>query len=548
MKNILKQITDRRLDDIAEKGWSYGHKIPECRSRCLAPFLLDPGVILEIKRASPSKGDIAPLLDVEKTARAYIDAGARAISVLTEENYFKGSLEDLMLVSKIAPETVAVLRKDFLLDANDIEISYKCGADAVLLIARILETEKLLEMAEKAFSLGLSILLELRDGEAVLKAFEVLRLAKKMNAEHKVVLGVNARDLKTFAIDMLIPLKIKSAIEKKCASLPENECPVKIRVISESGVLSSDSASFTASLGFDGLLIGEAVAKNPDEAKNFVQGFAKNAICSQFGRSDYASQTKIGGDSGKAALSSPFEKSGNSAQFWKRISEKLLFIEQEKKYRPLVKICGITNPKDALFATECGADILGFIMEKKFDRHICLEDVPRIKNDVDELCRSKKIEPPLFVGVVTMAESDEALIAKKYVEGGVLDAIQFHGCDGNAFYGYEAMRLGSEEQIQILKETFSRGNVRVLIDAYIPNVAGGTGARISDPLVKMAKECGCLWLAGGINPQNVKDVIEKYKPELIDVSSGVEKSIGKKDEGALKQLFDMIHTFPCCCE
>lgn len=546
MKNILKQITDRRLDDIAEKGWSYGHKIPECRSRCLAPFLLEPGVILEIKRASPSKGDIAPHLDVEKTARAYIDAGARAISVLTEENYFKGSLEDLILVSKIAPENVAVLRKDFLLDTNDIEISYKCGADAVLLIARILETEKLLEMAEKAFSLGLSILLELRDEEAVLKAFEVLRLAKKMNAEHKVVLGVNARDLKTFAIDMLIPLKIKSAIEKKCASLPENERPAKIRVISESGVLSSDAASFTASLGFDGILIGEAVAKNPAVAKNFVRGFAKNAICSQFERSDHDSQTKICGDSGKPDMSCRVEKSGKSANFWKRISEKLLFIEQEKKYRPLVKICGITNSKDALFAAECGADVLGFIMEKKFDRHVSLEDVPRIKNDVDEFCRSKKIEPPLFVGVVTMPESDEALIAKKYVDDGVLDAIQFHGCDGNAFYGYEAMRLGSEEQIQILKETFSRGNVRVLIDAYIPNVAGGTGTRISDDLVRKAKECGCLWLAGGINPQNVKDVIEEFTPELIDVSSGVEKSIGKKDEGALKQLFDTINAFSCC--
>ena len=141
MKNILKEICDRRLSDIAQKGYSYAHEIPEKRIRPVVPFLPDSGTILEVKRSSPSKGDIAPDLDPVKTAENYIAAGTSAISVLTEENYFKGSLEDLKKVAALSDSLgnkAAVLRKDFLLEPEEIEVAYKCGADAVLLIARIL--------------------------------------------------------------------------------------------------------------------------------------------------------------------------------------------------------------------------------------------------------------------------------------------------------------------------------------------------------------------------------------------------------------------------
>ena len=94
MHDILKEIVDRRIADIEKLGIDFGADIPETRSRPLHPFLVQKGVILEVKRASPSKGDIAPDLDAAKTALSYEEAGAAAISCLTEKNYFKGNCKN----------------------------------------------------------------------------------------------------------------------------------------------------------------------------------------------------------------------------------------------------------------------------------------------------------------------------------------------------------------------------------------------------------------------------------------------------------------------
>ena len=123
-KDILKEIVDARSELIKQKGYSFGFEIPEKRLRKVHPFIQEKGAILEVKRASPSKGDIAPDLNSFETALTYAKAGARAISCLTEPNYFKGTLEDLMNVCRAADtfenETgknpPAVLRKDFFTD------------------------------------------------------------------------------------------------------------------------------------------------------------------------------------------------------------------------------------------------------------------------------------------------------------------------------------------------------------------------------------------------------------------------------------------------
>ena len=155
MNDILTEIIEKRRADIEKLGPDFGTALPQKRSRPVHPFLKDRGVILEVKRASPSKGDISPDLDSYQTALSYSKSGARAISCLTEQNYFKGSLSDLMNVclavddfeSETHSPAPAVLRKDFLLSPDEIEISYRAGADAVLLIARILDCETFLEMA-----------------------------------------------------------------------------------------------------------------------------------------------------------------------------------------------------------------------------------------------------------------------------------------------------------------------------------------------------------------------------------------------------------------
>jgi len=516
--DILREITDKRRADIERLGFNFGHSIPEKRTRAVVPFLPVPGTILEIKRASPSKGWIAPELDSSVTAKTYAGAGTSAISVLTEENYFHGTLEDLQKAAKAAGEKVAILRKDFLLEEEEIEIAYRCGADAVLLIGRILETEKLLKMAETAFNLGISVLLEIREDSDIEKAFYALELAHKLNADDKIVLGINSRDLKTFTIDLLIPLRLKEKIRKiyveKGVQLPFP------RIISESGVTSPAAADFVGHLGFHGVLIGEAAARNPEQAKELVKAFV-----------------------GSAGKSAAYTASADYS-FWK----KLAVLLENKEKRPLVKICGLKEEEDVLKAAELGADFTGFIFAEKSPRTNELEESKFVS--IKEKLAKQSANAPMMIGVIVDPESKEGKFAISLYNKGILDAIQFHGCSdkalGNA--GYAAVPLADDSDLDRLKALYSVGFPRVIIDAknvdasYAQGDAnyGGTGKSVPQELVEKTKKLGTLWLSGGVNPENAGALVEKFQPELIDVASGVEAAPGKKDFDKLERLFKAI--------
>ena len=314
MTNIVGQIVEKRKKDIEKKGYTFGFEIPAKRDRPLNPFMQDKGVILEVKRASPSKGDIAPNLDSVETAKRYQKNGASAISCLTEENYFKGSLKDLMAICKAIPD-IAVLRKDFLLEEEEIDISYRCGADAVLLICGILSLDKLLSMTKRCKVLGIRALLEVRTQEDVEKVLQV----KKEYAD-TIVCGVNSRNLKDFTIDLLVPAMLK----KKLGG----------QVIFESGITTAQAASTTASIGFAGLLLGEFAARDPEKAGRFVQAF----------------------------------KAQKESLYGKKMLELAEVIENKSNKtrgdRPLIKICGLTRAEDLLLADQLGADFTGFILPR----------------------------------------------------------------------------------------------------------------------------------------------------------------------------------------
>ena len=164
-EDILAKIVRMRREDISRLGLNFGIEIPEKRRGGHTEFLGNAGAILEVKRASPSKGDIAPDLDPVALATTYAEAHAQAVSVLTEGNFFKGSLRDLIAVADLMERrrqqglhACAVLRKDFLLFEDEIDIAYRCGADAVLLIARILDDEQLVRMAKRAQSFDCRLL------------------------------------------------------------------------------------------------------------------------------------------------------------------------------------------------------------------------------------------------------------------------------------------------------------------------------------------------------------------------------------------------------
>ena len=147
---------------------------------------------------------------------------------------------------------------------------------------------------------------------------------------------------------------------------------------------------------------------------------------------------------------------------------------------------------------------------------------------------------------VVVLDSDQPSLPdeiKTYLDLGLLDAVQFHGrekpgdCYGLAFPYYKAVRVKDRSDIGKMA---SYRCPRVLVDTYTPGKAGGTGKRIPDDLVMGIKENHPLWLAGGIGPENVRDIVAKFKPELIDASSLLESSPGKKDHRKIKKLFEEI--------
>ncbi len=505
--DILTQIVEGRKADMEKRGLDFGYEIPQERKRRVHPFIQEKGVVLEVKRASPSKGDIAPKLNASETALAYQEAGASAISVLTEENYFKGNLGDLISVCQSVD--VAVLRKDFLLFPDEIDVAYKCGADAVLLIARILDQDVLAKMLCRCASFGITAFVELRLEDDLQKLAAAKSLADKELPA--IVCGVNSRDLKDFSIDLLKPLgfleRIKSVMGSDCS------------VIFESGIRTAQAAAFAGSLGFTGLLLGEAAARDTSKAASFVKAFVSG------------SQTP-------------------NALAWKKIAAKTENLCKAKnpaallgsrKNRPLVKICGLANGEDALFAADLGADFLGFVFCEASPRNASESVVRSVRaalRDKPASEASRKSEP-FLVGVVVDASSEQAKTALALVKEGVLDYIQLHGeraakeffadKENASLAHYCAANLSGEGGLDRIQGLLDLGEPRVLLDAKVGDKVGGTGTQVAEDLVLKAKKKSPLWLAGGLGAENVRAVIEKYSPELIDASSLLEAAPGKKD-------------------
>ncbi|CAF0689163.1 indole-3-glycerol phosphate synthase TrpC [Candidatus Methylacidithermus pantelleriae] len=207
-------------------------------------------LIAEIKRASPSTGLIAAEADPVFLAQQYEQGGADAVSVLTEPAFFLGSLDDLRRVR----QTIAkpILRKDFLLEEGDLWESLAVGADAVLLIARILPPKRLQKLASRARSLGLEVLVEVHD------RYE-LELALEAGSR---IVGINNRDLRDFTVDLRTTEQLLPEIPPECI------------VVSESGIREPEQVGWLRNLGVDAILVGEALMRASDPSGK-VRAFRK---------------------------------------------------------------------------------------------------------------------------------------------------------------------------------------------------------------------------------------------------------------------------------
>lgn len=232
---------DRPLDALAGQARGAG------AVRDFRAALADPSgisVIAEIKRRSPSKGDLAPDLDPAMMAKRYADGGAVCLSVLTDVEFFGGSADDLRAAR--AAVGLPVLRKDFTVAERDVYDARIMGADAVLLIAAALATSELQRFREVASAVGLTAIVEVHDEAELTRAL----------AAGADVIGVNQRDLRTFDVDRELAARL-------AAKMPDG-----VVKVAESGIRDAGDVRRLADAGYDAILVGESVvtAADPTDA------------------------------------------------------------------------------------------------------------------------------------------------------------------------------------------------------------------------------------------------------------------------------------------
>lgn len=257
MNDILSEIiANKRFEiDLQKQAISIGQLregiegIPPSRSMKRALASSDSGIIAEFKRRSPSKGWIKQEACPEEIVPSYVEAGASALSILTDEKFFGGSLKDIRTARPLV--NIPILRKDFIIDEYQLYQAKIVGADAVLLIAAALEQEKCLELAEKAHKLGLEVLLEIHSVE------ELPYINKDID-----MIGINNRNLGTFFTDVENSFRLAGLLPKDTV------------LVSESGISDPEVVKRLRAAGFKGFLIGETFMKTPqpgETLKNFLQ-------------------------------------------------------------------------------------------------------------------------------------------------------------------------------------------------------------------------------------------------------------------------------------
>ncbi|PHR15017.1 MAG: indole-3-glycerol phosphate synthase [Aequorivita sp.] len=255
---ILDNITTYKRKEVSAKKNAIPvrllEKFPlfskETKSLAEALRISTTGIIAEHKRRSPSKSVINDKVLLTEVVLGYESAGAKGISVLTDSNFFGGSLDDLLVAEKTV--SIPILRKEFIIDPYQIYEAKAYGADAILLIAACLSEEELKQFSFLAKSLKLDVLLEVHNLEEL----------KKSLLPNVDMIGVNNRNLKNFKVNIEISKKLSEEIPKDFVK------------ISESGISDVETINELKTYGFEGFLIGENFMKteNPGEtAKQFIQ-------------------------------------------------------------------------------------------------------------------------------------------------------------------------------------------------------------------------------------------------------------------------------------
>lgn len=494
--NFLERIVATTRADLAERR----ERVPLdlLREQVAAaspprPFVaaLRPGsssparLIAEVKRASPSKGVIGESFDPVEQALAYEAGGASVISVLTEPHFFLGSLEHLRAVRERV--SLPVLRKDFILDPYQVYEARAAGADAVLLLCALLDDHALCDLLALSHDLGMEALVEAHNAEETRRAV----------ASGARVIGVNSRDLRTFAVDTDIVRHLRSLV------------PYDRVFVAESGISDAVGAARARAWGADAILVGEALMRASDP-----------------GAKARELATAPGGG---------------------RIQR--LFASSQ---RPFVKLCGLATREQIALAAELGADAYGLVFAPQAPAHRRLtRDEAReltgkggyqmIRRDGQpgkmHFARRAQANEPWAVGVFV---NEDVTTIRSIVQHVGLDAIQLSGDESPAFCAevaqfadrpvLKAVRPRVEADLGAM-DAYALAGATLLVDTATTRGSAGYGGSGEVGDWSIARKLAQRWpivLAGGLTPENVAHALATTGARGVDVSSGIETN-GSKD-------------------
>lgn len=535
VSSVLEKIYAQRTEDVARAkqipGMSHSH-ITDLLEMGVAPPLIPlvarlrascPALMAEIKRASPSKGDIAPTASAALQARTYALSGASVISVLTEPTWFKGSLLDMRLARQAIdniPQRPAVLRKDFILDEYQIAEARLHGADTVLLIVAMLAPEKLKELYAYSLSLGMEPLVEVNNAHE-------MNIALDLGAK---VIGVNNRNLHDFQVDMGTTSRLVDMVKERDVIL----CAL-------SGISSPKDVSQYVEQGVSAVLVGEALMRAKD-TKTFIRellGLPSAAprvplvkICGIRSVEEAKAVANAGADM-IGVMFAAGSKRLVSVDVAREIAQAIRTMRSDAAVQSKNESASEDAPANGL-STDSN--------ESWFARHAHQLSLMRA-------------ERPLVVGVFQNHSLEEIESITSSVR---LDLIQLHGkeplewCRSLPVPVIRAFHVGTDGSG--LEDMTTPGfHHFVLLDSQRSDGMSGGSGKIVDwdlaaNVVKAGEHPGepaangdikpdgvsndtaaspmPIILAGGLKPENVATAVEKVHPWAVDVSGGVETSDG----------------------
>jgi len=476
-----------------------------------------PRLIAEVKKGSPSQGLIRGDFDVAQIVKLY-DKYAAAMSILTDEKFFLGSLENLKIARKNTKKPL--LRKDFILDEFQIYEACFSGANAVLLLASVLNTAQIQNFLDLTHSLGMDALVEVHDEK---------ELESVLQTDAKII-GINNRNLKDFSIDLENSNRLARLIPKDRI------------VVSESGINSiSDIRKIRKNA--DAILVGTAITKNQNmEGKiREISGIPQVKICGITNLEDAQAVLEMKADYLGFIF---YEKSPRNIESEKcaKIIKKLkeISLKGQRKFNSVeaqdfgqsrmtklpIKFVGVfVNEKieEVLkIVEECGLDVVQLHGEESFDEVENLKLKVRGQEDFPQETHRKNFK----VQVGNVEPTENFSTASAVAEFGRNDA---------RLEIWKAFRVKDKNDLEKINDFKNADGI--LLDTFHKDAYGGTGEKFEWGILEDFYPDQKLIVAGGLDATNIQDAVNLFHPDVVDVSSKIEEKPGKKDLGKMREFF-----------